>query len=428
MASEKFQTELAEELKARAYSRRPLVLYGSGQLSRSLIWSLSDLLIAYHLNVRVGLTAYHTGMLLFGSALLGAVLDIIVATLVSRLHDPLRSSLRLQAISGCMAVSAALALFGPTPNNEVESLIYLYGASLVFRAAYAVMDVTQNALTSLLPRNADQASAFVSTRTIVSSIGRLAAASLVFLAMERSSDALADLKAVILIAVPVVISVLALASVETKALPETHQPADWKGLPYRRLAAPLIAVVSEVAFLGLAGPIMALVPNSASGQSLLFAMVCGTVIGPLLGRARGHTSIATPVFPIVATLCAIGLLLPTSAWWAVALAFAFGVASSAVTNLIWQRVAWIVRDVASATGKRIDVTAFALLTASIKVGIAISGGLLGFQLDGVRAGSAFGIGSTAALFGAGGLLTALALSAEMLPRRGSVPAVPVPAS
>jgi Na+/melibiose symporter-like transporter len=393
-----------------------------------LVWCLSDLLIAYHLNVRIGLSARLTGMILFGSFILGAGLDILVATWVARMGSPLRNTLLLQAIAGCAAVLAALALFWPTPRGgEAACFVYLCLASVLFRTAYSVLDVTQNALTSLLPQRVDEVRSYVAVRTIVSSLGRLAASFLVFLAMGAATDPFADFKVILVIVAPVMISVIGLsrAAMPTTFIDPPGVEFRWLSLPYRRLAIPLVVMICHVGLLGLVTRLIPLL--RASGQeaptnsSLIVTMVCGTVVGPLLLSLGVPDAVdrrsAAVSLPLVTAIVSAGLLMPLPGMWPLVLAFILGAGSMALTNLIWERVAWIVRQEASTSGVRIDIGAFALLTACIQIGIAISNVFLGSVLDGLKSGVPSSFITTVIIIAAGGVMTAVGLGTRAQPSK-----------
>ncbi len=400
---------------------RPFLFFGAGQASRSVVWCVADLLIGYHLVQCVGFSGRLAGIILFGSFALSALPDIFVATWLTRHRDPTSNALRVQAIFGVVSVAAAIVLFGPTPHSVPLKILYICAASAAFRLAYTVFDVSQNALISLLPTSRSEVRHYVTSKTVASSVGRLIAAALVFLALRSPTDSFADLKAVGVTAVPVIISVFGLSRVATPHVPGggPSPSLDWRALPIRQLAVPMLAIILQVGMLGLVGRLIPLFESGragfAEGSLLVIAMVCGTVVGPALTYANKFPATRrlpmTPIFALLAAAAGADLLTPVGVLVSMGLAFAYGLALSAMTNIIWGRVAAIVAEHAIATGVRIDAPAFALLTTSIKVGIAISSGLFGVVLDGFKAGAPWVQTTIVAIVVAGGMGTTLVLAA-----------------
>lgn len=399
---------------------RSLVFFGFGQLTRSVMWCATDMLIAFHLVERVGFSGHAAGAIMFATFALSALPDIFVANWIAARSCPAQAALRLQYIFGLVAAATAVLLFCPPPGGWYEKVAYVCAASIAFRTSYAIYDVSQNALLSLLPRTSVEVQRYVTSKTMASSIGRLLASLLVAWALARSMNPLADAQVMTLIALPVIVTCFGLARV--KVLPEAEQEAPqrfrWSSLPFRRLAMPVTAIAFQVACLGLISRLLPLFGHGETGYTdsatLVLAMVCGTVLGPALTHAapllikKRPLAIATTL-SCGATLTGIALVLPHDFAISVTLAFLYGVALSGITNLIWEQVALIATEHASATGVRIDAPAFALLTTTIKLAIAISTITFGLVLDGFRIGDRTSIATIMIVVAVGGIGTALTL-------------------
>lgn len=124
--------------------------YGAGHFAKSLAWTFTDLLLAYYANVRLGLSAAETGLLLFFSMAYGAVLDIGVAFLLRRAEGSRRRILLIQFAAGLATATTLIIVFSPV-HGALPPFAYLIVALGLLRTAYAVYDVAQNALVSLLP-------------------------------------------------------------------------------------------------------------------------------------------------------------------------------------------------------------------------------------------------------------------------------------
>lgn len=403
------------------FTRGLLVSFGLGQLGRSMLWCLVDLLIGYHLAIRIGLSGQSVGSLLLISFIIGGACELLTAAWVSSRPASGTTALRLQAIAGAICAAAALALLAPAPTNPSLTLMYVGTASLVFRIAYAVLDVCQNALTSLLPTSDVEVSRYVLVRTIASSIGRLLASMATFAAIRAHADRFADLKAFAIVVPLVLLGIVGLAMVGRQRVAEQDAAAVTapKGsLPYRSLLRPITAMICSVAFLGLIGRFLPLVAAreaaAADGAMLTFSMVCGTIIGPFFGTngtARRVPRSSGQVAAAIGVVSGSALLLPLGWITAVSFALLYGAAIAAISNVIWERVALIVTNHATRSGgERVDLMAFAMLTASINVALAISSGLLGLLLDGFRAHASWSTFCIVATLVVGGIGTAIGLA------------------
>lgn len=398
-----------------------LVSFGLGQFGRSVLWCLVDLLIGYHLAIRVGLSGQFVGSLLLISFIIGGTCELLTAIWVSSRPASGTAALRLQAIAGAICAAAALVLLAPAPTSLSLTLMYVGTASLVFRIAYAVFDVCQNALTSLLPISDVEVSQYVLVRTIASSIGRLLASIATFGAIRAHADQFADVKAFATVVPLVLLGIVGLAVVGRQRVAEQDVAAATasKGcLPYRSLIRPVTAMICSVALLGLIGRLLPLVAvreaDIADGAMLTFAMVCGTIIGPFFGTSRTARRAPRSSGQAAAALGIVSgsaLLLPLGWITAVSFALLYGAAIAAISNVIWERVALVVTNHAVRSGgERVDLMAFAVLTASINVALAVSSGLLGLLLDGFRAHALWSTFCIFATLIAGGIGTAIALA------------------
>lgn len=393
--------------------RSSLMLFGAGQFSRSLLWCVTDLLIGYHLSVRIGFSGATTGTVLLASFAFGAVLNLLVAGWFANRANLVAIALKIQAIFGIGALAAAVMLFGPVPEDATAKIAYICLASAAFRISYTLFDVSQNALISLLPRNRQGVRRYVTTKTVVSSLGRLGASLLVFVALSAAAGQNADLWAVGFVALPVVVSVLGLSHITPprRDVQEVPVRLALRSLPISRLAVPIMATVMEVGLLGFIARLLPLFesgrPGFADGSTLVVALVCGTIFGPGIAYACASLGLrrlrTIGLLSLSTTVAGSALLFPHGALACLGLAFAYGATLTAITNIIWEMMALIVVDEAAVSGNRIDAVAFALLSASINVAIALSNGILAIVLDGFKNDEPWTFGIIAAVVTAGGL-------------------------
>jgi Na+/melibiose symporter-like transporter len=396
----------------------PLVLLGGGQLSRSVLWCTVDLLIGYHLIVRLSISAHAAGALLATTFALSAVPDFFVGRWLARRADPVAAALRTQFTFGVLALLSAMLLFSAFPAQSEWKVSYLYVMSLLFRFTYAAFDVSQNALVSLLPSKAEQAKPFVTVKLFASSLGRLAAAVLVAWSVAKEGDLLADVETLAVVAIPFTAILYAFSRVMSTEAEPAHMPStfEFSHLPVAALTLPVVATVCEVGLLGFAGRLIPLFPKqagTASSSSLIVAMVCGTVVGPWLSFVAGNRRVQRLTLigfaSASATWSAVKLLQPFGVVTGFALAAMYGTGLAILTTLVWEQVSIVVLDHAESHGTRIDAPAFAVITTAIKIAIALSAALFGFFLDDFRQGGVSSVQSMTIVLVIGGSGAAITL-------------------
>lgn len=367
--------------------------YGAGHFAKSLAWTFTDLLLAYYANVRVGLSAGETGLLLFLSMAYGAVLDPAVAYVLRHAEGSRQRILRIQFVAGLLTAAALLVVFAPGLAS-VSPFVYLLVTLALLRTGYAVYDVAQNALVSLLPTDEADAHRYVVLRQTLSAVARLCVAALSFLIVDKSAPGGREVVLAGAIAMLVVMTaswMLAWAGPPRRAL----APRSAVGLrlplgaPRLLLAAavhsgPFSMTARMLTFVDRGGP------SDHTGASLLFAMVLGTLVGPIvIGRLRHAASrpAVTAGFTALGVVAGGAFLLdPRSGAPALIACCAYGVGLGATMTLFWRGMSAAIRDHAQATGERTDLAAFAMLTASLKLASAVFGGAVGLALNGFRAG------------------------------------------
>lgn len=388
--------------------------YGAGHFAKSLAWSFTDLLLAYYANVRLGLSAGDTGLLIFLSAVQGALADVGAASLMRRAEGDLGRILALQFVAGLAAAAALLVMFRPAHGGEV-AFVCLVGALALFRTLFAFYDVAQNALVSLLPRDPEDAHHYAVMRQTLSGVARLAVAGLAFLLV--GTDAPAGGREIVVAGV-----IVALIAASAGWLLRWRGALPMAALVGRRRSMPTGLATLLVAGAALAGPeamAMRLVPfvegggpDEPAGAALLFALVLGSVIGPL-GLPRPDRGVMRPALAFTALAVMAGVVFlaaPHAGVLALAACLAHGVGFGGMMALFWREMGAAIRDHALRTGVRTDMISFALLTATIKLAGALSGVGLAFLLDGFKAGTPTTMAALAAIIAVGGLVFLLTIA------------------
>ncbi|UUS13230.1 MFS transporter [Stenotrophomonas sp. CD2] len=183
-----------------------------------------------------------------------SVLDLLLAAVFTRLHDQRRLALRLQLVGGLGTAASACLLFSPSTATE-PAFLPLLAASLLFRTCYAVYDVAQNALTSLLPRDENEAMRYVSARAVVVPISKLCIAAALFgvVGAPESAGSGSALLICMIIGILIAAAALPLTCVATPAQPATTSRPVAGALPLTALLPVLLAAAAETALVGRPG-------------------------------------------------------------------------------------------------------------------------------------------------------------------------------
>ena len=367
--------------------------YGAGHFAKSLVWTFTDLLLAYYANVRVGLSASETGLLLFLSMAYGAVLDPAVAYALRHAEGSRRRILQIQFMAGLLTAAALMVVFAPSLAS-VSPFIYLLVTLGLLRTGYAVYDVAQNALVSLLPADEADAHRYVVLRQTLSAVARLCVAALSFLIVDKGAPMGREALLAGAIAMLVVMTaswMLAWAGPPREGL--APRSAIGLRLPSGTPRLLMAAVVHSGPF-SMAARMLTFVDRGGSGDhtgaSLLFAMVLGTLVGPILIgrllRQPGRLSAAGAFTTLGVVAGGAFLVDPRSGVPALIACCAYGVGLGATMTLFWRGMSVAVRDHVRVTGERTDLAAFAVLTGCLKLASAVFGGAVGLVLEGFRAG------------------------------------------
>jgi Na+/melibiose symporter-like transporter len=382
--------------------------YSAGHFAKSAAWYLTDLLLAYYVHVRVGLSAQDTGVLLFSSMVVGAALDLVAAFLLRRAEGHRRRILTIQLVAGLATAGALLAIFTPL-RTHAHPFAPLAATLAIFRVAYAFYDVAQNGLVSLLPDTPENARLYVVWRQALSALARIGVACLALLLLNGARAGHERLAAAG-IAVLIALTSAWLFGLAARPGPHDGMPsAKWVALPcgFIRLLLGGAALAGPLSLAARMVPFVASHSQSHhNGATLLFAFVLGTLVGPLVLPLlpRGHL-VGTTIFCTLLTVMAAVVFLaePRSGLVAAAACLAHGVGLGALTTLFWADMSGAIRRHAERTGVRTDLTALAVLTATTKLSGGLFGLALGLLLEGFKAGDPATMTALVAITGAGGL-------------------------
>lgn len=395
------------------------ISFGAAHLAKSLVWSFVDLLLAYFLYSVLHVPADRIARLLFIFLMFGAGCDALVGIAMTWLRARPRTVLMLHLIG---AVGAGAALFAKF-HLTLEAPWLILAAGLVFRLAFALYDVPQTALTSLLPIDEADARAYVRLRTTLGAVARLAVTAVNLGLAQLPARIFHVGGAATLLAMGglIVISAVNLMGVAGPTLKARVQPTPTNtgfAAPPGLLVVLAAFLVSTTLFASLSR-LLIFTPAPSGfrllGAWLLLAFSIGNVAGPLLApRLEAQVGRRAALSISAAAAIVFGdLLLAAPAGCApplqIAAAAIYGLGLSAVGAYLWEAASRIVRSHAARTGERTDGMVFGLVIFTIQISIALGSLLLGAVLedhvrDGLSSALTAGVVNTA-----GGVLVTLLL-------------------
>ncbi len=149
--------------------------YGCAHGGKTLFWTASDLYFTFYMTEVCGVAPLHTGIIIGCSLLFAALADLGLIGLLAGRGTGMEPA-RMQAF-GSVASAVALLLFASVAVVPPDMRL---GASIVtlftFRAAYALLDVPQNALLALATSTDEQRRRMTAVRNGAGAVARTALA------------------------------------------------------------------------------------------------------------------------------------------------------------------------------------------------------------------------------------------------------------
>lgn len=389
--------------------------FAAAHFSKSLVWCFSDLLLAWFLHAVLHFPADQVALLMFVLLLFGAVCDAGIGALITWRRVTLATLIRFHFFASIVTAITLWAQFANTGSIGTAAV-----TGILFRAAYALYDVSQTAMTSLLPRDSEDAHRYVTTRTTLGAVARLVVSAANFAIAQLPAALFAQGATRLLLG----FSVLAVATawILRDAGVAHPIPASRERTPRGSLRPPSGTLPILMAFfistLGFAtlSRLLLFYPSApafpALGAWLLLLFSVGTVAGPPLAlrciRRMGwkYSCLASTGLGMV---CALPLLMSLKAWPLSVAAFGYGIGLGATGGLLWQGASDVIRGHAELTGERADGLVFGLVIFTIHIAIAIGALPLAILLPAIASGKAiFGL-CLAITWGSGATVVALLL-------------------
>jgi Na+/melibiose symporter-like transporter len=344
--------------------------FGAAHAARSLAWAAIDLLLAWHLHVRVGLTGVQTGWLLCLFLLVGAVATALAGRALDRGRATGARAVRVQLPATCITAMLLWAQFA------VHGATAAIAVGLAFRLSYAVQDVAQNMLAALLPRDDADARGYARLRVMLSAGTRCLIVAGFALATARGMVALLAVVGALMVA-----SAFGLRGA-TFAPHAPARPADRgaRAIP-AGLPALLLAWVMTATLLPTVTRLLIFAPPVAGawsgGVALLGGYCLGTLIGPALRELLGRSVVLAIVVASGALLIVPLGIGPTAR---IAAAVLHGIGVSIINVHLWAATSQLAIDERRA-GRNADGTIFGAVIMTLHLATALSMVILGPLID-----------------------------------------------
>ncbi|MFT4056474.1 MAG: MFS transporter [Novosphingobium sp.] len=372
-----------------------LFAYSSGNFGKATVFAGADMTILFLLTDLLGLTATAAGSLMLVALAGDLVFDLAAAALVIRLR---RKGLgyRWLVATGTVPCGMAFAMLYAMPAAGLHQGWLLAAAMLVFRGAYAVIDVPHNTLMAQMTSDSRARGRVSGYRLLFSTASSLCLAMVLtplveHVARSRTFDVLAE-TGMVAAGVFVLTMMLCVLTSGRGARSAQHSASqDGIRVPLRDplvLGMGLLAIVTGFAMPTFGRMILYIgtyvVERPDLVATLLLAMTCGQFIGVLFWTTLTARLDHARVLAMGHSVSALGLVLfamclhCSEALPLCAAVIGFGLAS--VFMLPWGLLANTVDFVALRHGRRLETGLFAFYLVAVKASGAAATALIGWTL------------------------------------------------
>lgn len=370
--------------------------YLGAHFGKSLVWHAYNLLLAYFLTNYLGLEPETMGVVVLLLMVFAAVADPVAGWLLSWWGDSLKRATGLQLLGAVLSFLAFWLLF--SMPERLTPLQHAVVTGLLFQVAFKLYDIPQNALTSMLSSGRYQVLSLSTGRYVGSASARLAVAGAAFMLIGDQQHAVAPgdrlMAFVLLMCAPAMISswlfhrsMRDVATRPTMAGPTASTPGSGRmtrALP-RGLALLLLGSFCYAAGAALLGMLL---PYLGGDAGALTAFSFGSLawLPAWLWIGRRYSEYAAMVACLVtanaaAVVFAIGGADEgLSGVVLIGASFFYGGGIFGGSMLLWGAMANLIHRHDRATGRRADALSYGLFTFSTKLGIGMSGLLLGWSI------------------------------------------------
>ncbi len=386
--------------QAEASSRAIRAAYASAHYGKSLFWYASELLFGFYLAEIYQIPPTTLGTLLFVFLLWDAITDPILGVIVWRRHTSLPTLLNYQLVGAIISAITFLLIFFKPNLSQDYLTIYALFFGLLFRTAYTIFDVPQNALMRRLALSNNQRLVLSSYRTALSALATLTIsfASTMILAPVLVEDIAFNFTVSALIFSPVAIGSALILKCVAKNWREIHEKAEqprssFSQLKFTLLHPSLIKLYIAIFFLSIGWPLFGkLVPFYASyvlgnakatGYVLTVIAVAALVSQPLwirVGNTISRNKAVVVCTVLVFISCIFFVVTATrNEWFAFVAVALLSASASAMGVFAWVLLADRLSDPQLKNAN--DLLAFGTFTFASKIALGLGGLMLGVVLD-----------------------------------------------
>ena len=379
--------------------------YGGAHYGKSLFWYTTELLFGFYLAEIYEIPPATLGVLLFVFLLWDAITDPVVGLAIWRRRISTASLLCYQLLGAVLSSIAFLLIFLKPSIESAWLTVYAIIVGLIFRSAYTIFDVPQNAMFHRLANSNDQRLLLSSLRTALSALATLSVSIAAFLVLQNDDLQVRTTGFVILASVFVVVALCSAALLfavvsgtvrnchdEGETLPPTSVSVVFKTT---LLQPELRHLFLGIFFLSFGWPLFGkLVPffavyvigEAEFSGALIAAMGIAALISQPIWIAMGSRLDRSSALKLMAGIvCVSGLVFGVCAQMgsmaALAATSLFAASASAMGVLAWAILADKLSD--NRLAQTNDVIAFGAFTFSSKVALGFGGLTLGGLLQAI---------------------------------------------
>ncbi len=372
--------------------RQASLAYATAHFGKSLFWQAGELLLAFFLTEAAGLAPAAMGAVIALSLLASAASDLLVGHALRNALVCVASAALLQLQGAVVAALALVGLFTTAHLPPDLRLPFALGMALLFRVGYSVYDTPQNVLLSLATADHAGRARGAATRIAVSGAAGLGLAMAV--APLLVDDGVPS-QATRFLLLTVLMSVVALGSAYWLWRLLRHDgaraPLRLPCVAAARVTPPwpllglFFLLLSSVPLFGKLEPYFAVhvLRSPGWGGALVTASALATIVSQPLWRRliAGREWTGRVIgFGVLLLACAgLWLLGARQPWLALCCAILLGMAGGGLGLTLWVAYA---DAAATLPGARIGL-AYAALTATSKLALALGALLLGTALGGL---------------------------------------------
>lgn len=374
-----------------------LAAYSGGNFAKNLLWATADVTLLYVLTDLVGLSPAWAGFIFLAGILSDAVFDLLIAAAADRTRSPW-GQYGPYILLGAPVCAAAFVMVYGLPRFGVQDPALILLCVLVFRIAYAAVDLPHTAMVGKVTSDSRARGRVSGYRFFFSSAASLLLALALPSVLTPTANRNDDLLTLALGAAAISTGALWIAwfAVRRRDLPAPSAEGRPLWMQLRAaLAAPSLPPLAVIAFVtGLTLPLFSKglvyfapyvlhAPKAASNA--LLALILGQFAGVVLWTWLSNASEKAATLAAAHAIAFLGFLamlfLPIGPTGFIACAAMVGVGLSGVYMLIWGMAPDIVDHGELRIGIRAEATLVALLIFLMKSGIGLGAAVMGLALQ-----------------------------------------------